>query len=458
MTDTLTPNFGPVRTAERDLIIQALLAGVVPRTGAHLLQVGRDREYEALLHDLDRIAEGGSMVRFLVAAFGAGKTLTLRQMCSLANGRKIVSAAVDLTAERRLAGGDGYARRFYQEVTAKLATRAQPDGGALGGIVERFVADSVDAAERDGTDPDAVIRGRLAALTEMPHGYDFAAVIRTFWRGHDSGDDQLRSDALRWLRGEFDTRTDARQALGVRSIIDDSTVFPALKLMAQLCRLAGYRGLLICIDELVAVYRLANTHARRANYETLLSIVNDALQGTAVGLGMAFAITPEMLFDPQRGLYSYPALHQRLAENRFATPEHPDFTGPVLRLTNLTQEELFVLLQKLRHIVAAGDPARYLVGDDALEAFMEHCRRQVGDRYVSTPRLAIKEFVGLLVALDQHPSLAWTDLLPHVVITDDHEPDDADPLRAGDATDAPLPAINVNALNPADGDLDTFRL
>jgi len=165
MTDTLTPNFGPVRTAERDLIIQALLAGVVPRTGAHLLQVGRDREYEALLHDLDRIAEGGSMVRFLVAAFGAGKTLTLRQMCSLANGRKIVSAAVDLTAERRLAGGDGYARRFYQEVTAKLATRAQPDGGALGGIVERFVADSVDAADRDGTDPDAVIRGRLAPLT-----------------------------------------------------------------------------------------------------------------------------------------------------------------------------------------------------------------------------------------------------------------------------------------------------
>jgi len=306
--------------------------------------------------------------------------------------------------------------------------------------------------------PGEVVDQRLAPLTEMPHGYDFAAAVRAFWRGHDEGDNRLCSDALRWLRGEFDSRSDARSALGVRSIIDDTSVYPTVKLLAALCRLAGFQGLLVCVDELVALYRLGNTHARRMNYETLLHILNDALQGTAVGLGIIFALTPEMLFNPQRGLYSYPALHQRLAENRFATPEHPDFTGPVLRLTNLTQEELFVLLQKLRHIVAAGDPARYLVDDDALEAFMEHCRRQVGDRYVSTPRLAIKEFVGLLVTLDQHPSLAWSDLLPRVVITDDHEPDDADPLRAGDATDAPLPAVNVNALNPADGDLDTFRL
>jgi len=242
----------------------------------------------------------------------------------------------------------------------------------------------------------------------------------------------------------------------------------SLKLLARLCRLAGYRGLLVCIDELVALYRHASAHALKANYEAILNLINEAHDGTAV-VSFAFGVTPDALINPHRGLYSYAALYQRLAENRFATPDHPDFTGPVMRLSNLRPEELFELLRKLRHIVAAGDPARHSLDDDGLEAFMTHCSRQVGDRYVAAPRLVIKEFVGLLVTLDQHPDRDWKDLLPRIDIAEDRDQTSAaDPAAAaasrteqhsGDTSASPSAnPLSIEPLNSSIGDLNSFEL
>ncbi len=221
--------------------------------------------------------------------------------------------------------------------------------------------------------PDTVIRGRLAELSELTGGYDFAEVIAAYWRGHDTGDEQLQTDAVRWLRGEFSTRTEARDALGVRTIVYDSNVHDQLKLLARFVRLAGYGGLLVCLDEMVNLYKLANTQARNANYEQLLRIVNDSLQGTAGSLGFVFGGTPDFLLDTRRGLYSYPALQSRLAENTFATDGLVDYSGPVLRLANLTPEDLYVLLAKLRHVYASGDPAATSCPTKRSTAYMGHC-------------------------------------------------------------------------------------
>src|SRR5674476_845447 len=212
----------------------------------------------------------------------------------------------------------------------------------MSSIVERFVTAALTESRSSGASPDVVIRTRLAELSELTGGYDFAEVIAAYWRGHDTGNEHLKSDAVRWLRGEFSTRTDARAALGVRTIVDDATFYDQLKLLARFVVMAGYSGLLVCLDEMVNLYKLANTQARNANYEQILRILNDSLQGSAEGLGFVLGGTPEFLLDTRRGLYSYPALESRLSQNAFARNGLADFSGPVMRLANLSPEDFYL--------------------------------------------------------------------------------------------------------------------
>jgi hypothetical protein len=303
----------------------------------------------------------------------------------------------------------------------------------------------------------SVIADRLQDLSQMVGGYDFAQVIGQYWNGYDSGNDQLMADAVRWLRGEFTTRTDARAALGVRTIIDDASVYDTLKLMARFVRLAGFAGLLICFDEMVNLYKLANTVARNGNYEQVLRIVNDCLQGNAAGLGVLFGGTPELLMDTRRGLYSYDALRGRLAENSFAVGGLADYTGPVLRLANLTPEDMYVLLGKLRHVYAGGDPSRYLVPDQAVPAFMDHCAHRIGDAYFRTPRTTVKEFLNLLAVLDQNPGADWRALVGQIELAPDPDPG-LEPLPEDVAAPALAPVTALHPGGSTDDDLSTFRL
>src|SRR5450759_1175929 len=282
MTTTNSTNAGTmIRPRERDAILQALRAGVVPRVGQQHIQVGRAEEVKALLADIERIADGGSAFRLAIGEYGSGKTFFLHLVRSIAMERKLVTVHADLSPDRRLQATGGQARSLYAELMRNLSIRARPDGGAMPSVVERFVTDSLATARNRDVVPEVIIRERLVTLQEMTGGYDFAEVVATYWRGHDTGNEQLKADAVRWLRGEFGTRTDARAALGVRTIIDDATFYDQLKLLARFVVMAGYSGLLVCLDELVNLYKLANTQARNSNYEQILRILNDCLQGTA---------------------------------------------------------------------------------------------------------------------------------------------------------------------------------
>jgi P-loop Domain of unknown function (DUF2791) len=412
-----------IRPRERDAVLQSLRAGVVPRTGQHHIQVGRAAEVTALLADIDRIVDGGSGSRFVIGEYGSGKTFFLHLVRSMALQRKVVTVHADLSPDRRLQATGGQARSLYAELMRNMATRAKPDGGAMANVVERFVTQALTAAKATGQPPEVAIATRLASLTELTGGYDFAEVVGKYWQGHDTGDERLKVDAVRWLRGEFATRTDARAALGVRTIIDDANFYDQLKLLSQFVRLAGFGGLLVCLDEMVNLYKLANTQARNANYEQILRILNDSMQGTAQSLGFVFGGTPDFLMDTRRGLYSYAALQSRLAENTFARQDAVDYSGPVLRLANLSPEDMYLLLAKLRHVQASGDPTQYLVPDDGLRSYMEHCASRVGDAYFRTPRNTIKGFLDLLAILEQNPHLSWDDLVASSTITADSDPD-----------------------------------
>lgn len=408
-----------IRTKDRDAVVQSLRAGVVPRTGQHLIQVGRGREVETLVGDIDRVADGGSSFRLVIGEYGAGKTFFLNLVRAIAMERKLVVASADLNPDRRLHASGGQARSLYAELMRNLATRTKPEGGALAGVVEKFIATSKAEAKAQGVATEQVLRSKLEQLTELVNGYDFADVIAAYCRGFEEGNEQLKSDAIRWLRGEFATRTDARAALGVRSIVDDSQVYDQLKLMGRFVRLAGYSGLLVCLDELVNLYKLANAQARNSNYEQLLRMLNDSLQGTAVGLGFVLGGTPEFLLDTRRGLYSYSALQSRLSQNTFATDGLVDFSGPVVRLASLTLEDFYVLLGKIRHVYAAGDEAKHLLPDPAIAQFMEHCANRIGDSFFRTPRTTITSFINLLAVLEQNPSAQWESLIGAVEIAPD---------------------------------------
>ena len=412
-------NTTPIRPKDRDALIQSLRAGVVPRVGQHLIQVGRIREVETLLADIDRIADGGSMIRFVIGEYGAGKTFFLNLIRSIGMEKKLVTTTADLNPDRRLHATGGQARSLYAELMRNLSTRTKPDGGAMTGIVEKFIGTAKSEAVVSGKSADAIIREKLVHLTEMVNGFDFAEVISAYWKGFEEGNETLKSDAIRWLRGEFTTKTDARQALGVRTIVDDATFYDQLKLFARFIRLAGYSGLVVCLDELVNLYKLANTQARNANYEQILRILNDSLQGSAVGLGFIMGGTPEFLLDTRKGLYSYPALQSRLAENAFAKSGLVDYSGPVVRLATLTPEDFYVLLNKLRLVYAYGNADKCLLPEDAIKPFMAHCSARIGDSYFRTPRTTITTFINLLAVLEQNPGTHWREQINAVEVVRD---------------------------------------
>lgn len=430
-----TPN--SIRPRDRDTILAALRAGVVPRVGLHHIQVGRQREIEAMIRDIDRIADGGSSIRFVIGSYGAGKTFFLFLIRQIALQRKLVVCQADLSPDRRIHATGGQARTLYAELAKSLATRTAPDGGALRNILESYIQKAGERAKAGGTDIDTAIRNGLGDIREMLGGYDFATVIAAYARGYEDGNTNLQDAALRWLRGEYTTKTEARADLGVRTIIDDAMVYDALRLLARFVRLAGFGGLLVCLDELVNLYKLQNAQARKQNYEQILRILNDVLQGTTEGLGFVLGGTPEFLLDTRRGLYSYEALQSRLAENSFAAGGLADYTGPVINLPSLTPEELFHLLERLRTVFAGGKIENLLVPDDALHAFMEHCAKHVGEAYFRTPRNTVKAFVDLLAVLQQNPDADWRTLLgavavgedrgalvDHEIISADDDPDD----------------------------------
>jgi hypothetical protein len=408
-----------IRPKDRDAVIQSLRAGVVPRTGQHLIQVGRAHEIETLVTDIDRIADGGSAFRVVIGEYGAGKTFFLNLVRAVAMEKRLVVTTADLNPDRRLHASGGQARSLYAELMRNLSTRTKPDGGALGGIVEKFIATAKSEAKTSGKTTESVLKIKLDHLTELVNGYDFADVIAAYCRGSEESNEELKSNAIRWLRGEFSTRTDAKQALGVRTIVDDATVYDQLKLMARFIRLAGFSGLLVCLDELVNLYKLANTQARNANYEQILRILNDSLQGTAVGLGFVLGGTPEFLLDTRRGLYSYPALQSRLAQNSFATNGLVDFSGPVVRLSSLSPEDFYVLLQKIQSVFAFGDPLKHLLPDQGVMGFMEHCSKRIGDTYFRTPRTTITAFINLLAVLEQNQGSEWESMLGGIEVVVD---------------------------------------
>ena len=404
-----------IKRRERDAILQSLQAGLVPRLGLHLIQVGRKQEVEAMLADLERIEQGGSAFRIVVGRFGSGKSFFMNLVRNLALQKRLVVVQADMSMERRLQASGGEARALYSELVRNLAIKNKPDGGALRNLCEGWISTlQYEVTQAGGTQEDVKKRifEDLKSLQDHVGGFEFTEVLAKYYEGYISGNDALQGAALRWLRAEYTTKTEARQDLGVRRIIDDENFYDSLKLLAAFSIKAGHAGVLVNLDELVVLsHRMPSARSRQSNYESLLTILNDCLQGSVRGLGFMMAGTDECLEDKRRGLYSYEALRSRLAENRLAGDGVVDFSGPVVRLQNLAPEELLVLLRNVRNVHAYGDPTKYIVPDEALVAVLKKASETLGAQYYKTPRDIVRSFVGLLNVLEQNPNRKWQEFL-----------------------------------------------
>lgn len=430
---------------EKSAILNALGAGVVPRIGLHHIQVGRKQEISSLLEDLKRIEDGAAAVRFIVGRFGAGKSFFLNVIQTVAMERKFLVARADITTDCRLQATGGQAQALFTQMMKNLSTRSKPEGGALANVIERWVGDVAhEVAAKGGTniDVEKELDARCSSLQDLVGGFDFLSVLKHYYRAHLAGNDVAQAAALRWLRAEYSTKTEARHELGVRSIIDDDSYYDYLKLLARFAKIAGYAGLLVCLDELVVLsHRLQNRTARNNNYEAVLRIVNDCLQGGAEHIGFIFAATDECMFDKRRGLHSYEALASRLASNRFASGDMIDLSGPVLTLANLTREDCYVLLHNVRRVHSGGDPAKYAISDEGIEAYQHSCEQRLGAAYYQTPRDTIKDFIGLLNVIRQNPGADWKTVIGQI--------------KTGPATTVDP---SVAAAVSDDDDLATFKL
>lgn len=411
----------PIPKREATAILNSLNAGLVPRTGLRHIAVGRLREIAALKQDLDQIREGSATVRFIIGRFGSGKTFMLQMARSLALENKFVVADADFSPERRLQGSGRQALGLYRELMRNLATQTRPDGNALPALIERWISTvQANVSAKEGiaagspaftSAVQAQILATVSAMEELVHGFDFGTVVSAYYHGYVEGNEELKSAAMRWLRGEFNTKKEACDALGVRAIIDDENYYDYLKALARFAHDVGYAGLIVCLDEAVNLYKITNSISRNNNYEKVLNIVNDCLQGRASYMGFVFCGTPEFLQDQRRGLFSYEALRSRLAPSRFANDDLRDFSSPVLILPPLTPEEIYVLLQKVLDIHREVILGSRGVDNDAIVAYMEESLRRIGAKEFATPRDLVREFVNLLNLLAQYPDKTWREIL-----------------------------------------------
>jgi len=421
---------------ERDQILTALRSGTVPRSGIDKIRVGRTEEIRELLKDSDRISGGGASIRFLMGEFGSGKSFLLQLAREVAFGKKLIVAKGDLTDSRSLRTTTGSESSIYQVLMDSLSTKQRPDGGALGPILNDYFDACAEEATNEHVNPLVLIEQRVSPLKDFTGGHDYVKILMTYWQGYDSGDEAIKDAALEWLRGSIKTIRDARAQLGVRSIVNDASYFDVLKLHARLFRLAGYGGLLVQIDELTTVARLVNRESRAKNYDRILSFVNDINQGLVSGLGLQLAGTLETLTDPRRGLYSYPALQSRLAENTFAVNGRNDLSGPVIRLKPLTPDEILVLLLRIRGVFDTGRTGGSVVPEEAVTGFLLTESRRVGFLSHVTVRDLIIRFVGFLSIAERYPQDSWQDILVKAPTSgDDASPATNDTRRLGEMQD-----------------------
>ena len=398
-----------------NILINALKGGVVPRVGLEYVTVGRSQEIAAILRDIEMIEDGGASFRFIVGKYGSGKSFLLQTVRNYATAKGFAVVDADLSPERRFAGTKGQGLATYKELIRNLSTKSKPDGGALPLILEKWISGIQAEVKASGAgDEDAVERRIYAvasSLEGMVNGFEFAKAVAAYWKAYRQDDAAMKSNVLKWFRGEYPSRKEAKEDLGINFIVTDETWYDFLKIFAAFLVGAGYKGLLVIIDELVNIFKIPNSITRANNYEKILTMYNDVLQGKASHIGFLMGGTPQCVEDKYKGVFSYEALRSRLAEGHFAAEGLKDLSAPIIRLQMLSQEEMYILVEKLLNIHAGLFGYSPSLSHDDLLYFLTVEYNRVGAETHITPREIIRDFIELINILHQNPGKSVSGIL-----------------------------------------------
>ncbi len=402
-----------------NILINALKGGVVPRVGLEYITVGRTQEIAAILHDIEMIEEGSASFRFIVGKYGSGKSFLLQTIRNYATAKGFVVVDADLSPERRFAGTKGQGLATYKELIKNLSTKSKPDGGALPLILEKWISGiqaTVKASPHvNDTEFDDLVERQIytvaSSLEGMVNGFEFAKAVVTYWKAYQQDDAAMKSNVLRWFRGEYPTKKEAKDDLGINFIVNDETWYDFLKIFAAFLVGAGYKGMLVVIDELVNIFKIPNSITRANNYEKILTMYNDVLQGKANHIGFLMGGTPQCIEDKYKGVFSYEALRSRLAEGHFATADIKDLSAPIIRLQMLSQEEMYILVEKLLYLHAQLYNYSPTLTHDDLVYFLTVEYNRVGANTHITPREIIRDFIELVNILHQNPQKSISEIL-----------------------------------------------
>ena len=403
-------------------MMNALSSGVVPRRGLEYIAVGRRKETETFVNDLADTAEGGGAFRFISGRFGNGKSFMTQMIRNYAMDRRFVVMDADLAINRRLTGNKREGQNTFMELIRNMAVRARPDGGALELILQTWLDSVAEETGRDSaTKMEKALRTKLSELSDMTFYQDFVKVMLAYWWSISTEDED--NPALRWLKGEYTMKSEARRDLGVSVIIDDSNWYDFIKMWARFVKIAGYSGLVVFIDEGVILYKLPSKISRSNNYERLLTMFNDIMQGKSSYLSIYVCGTPDFIEDQNRGLYSYEALRSRLVAGRYENG-YDNYLGPVINLRPLTNEEVYVLLQTLRDLYEQRNGIQTGLTDEMLETYLRTVMSNSISSEMITPREITRDFISLMDTLRQNDGLTFDKLVRERKVTADINPDD----------------------------------
>lgn len=425
-----------IKPKEASAIINSLVSGVVPKIGVQHITVGRSEEINAFVSSLEDVKNGQSLVKFWIGDFGSGKSFMLHLLNTVAMKQKFVVANADFTPDNRLYANDGKGIALYSAIMDNVAIQTKPEGGALPTLMEKWIEQVTSNTAEENNIPVTEIRNNkyqelisanimktINEITEVG-GFDFGTVVIKYYEGYINGDDQQCRNALKWLKGEYKTKIEARQDLGVREIVNDQNYYDMLKNFCKLFVSIGYSGFMINMDEAINLYKIATSTMREKNYEKILSIYNDCFQGKVTNLFINFAGTKEFLENERRGLFSYHALKSRLETNKYETADIRDLAQPVIRLMPLDHNEIFVLLKKLREIFNFNYKVDIAISDEDIISFMEVIFNKPGASEFLTPREVIRDFLNIMNLLRQNPHVDKTRLFSDIKVSDERPKDD----------------------------------
>lgn len=413
-----------INPKEASVIIKSLEGGVVPSIGVQHLLVGRNREVEELIKILDTISDGGSDIRFWVGDFGSGKSFMLATIEQIALQKDFVVSSLDLNPSRRFYATDRKAVALYTEIIDNIKTKTARNGNVLNTIIEEWlnrifqiVADSyaIDISDIIAGSKQKEVKNEIlntiGNFSAVGLSFEFGQALIKYYEAFIEDNRLLGTNALRWMRGDITTKTEAKKALGINQIINDDNWFDALKNMSELFLAIGYSGFVVNFDEAVNLYKIPQSVTRERNYERILNIYNECKSNIAKGLFINFGATRKTIFDENRGLSSYGALKGRLGNEESMDNKLVNTNRTVLGLKPLTNEEIYTLLENLVNVYNVNYKESISISEDEIVAYMQGQLNRPGADEFLTPRAVIKDFIEILDLKRQNPDQEIMDII-----------------------------------------------